>query len=318
MIRTAKAILVRILIFAPFDRYIISYLRFAFGSAETILRGYRNALLIGETGAAPETLLMAYAASGEGGDPERFFLQLAIRVAENPSCKEIDILFLANDARPLTVYSAVARLFGRRLNFRMFTDARALSDAADTAGARSLLEHLDRCERLILPIRAFGGLKPPLLFKNAAREYLKSVDAIGRFCAISLPSGVLDVATGLALAQVVQSHLDWHFILLNDAMDIDNFPQQLPTRVLVPSRTGIDFLTRLCIAAEVDAYAGSADLYGLVAHFAGTSVSLLSGAYSSSDIWAVLASVDQSTNYSSEAFFQGLASLLSKVENERE
>jgi len=67
----------------------------------------------------------------------------------------------------------------------------------------------------------------------------------------------------------------WRFVLINDLIAFERLPDDLPSEVLVPARTGLDFLTRLCLAMEADAYIGPADVFGLAAYLARRPVHLL-------------------------------------------
>src|SRR5215472_1788293 len=117
--KMAKATVVRISNLKLIDQYILSYARLPFHFLETSVRGYWNALLVHQCGAPPNTLMLVKVVSREPGDPERFLAQLAVAMAKNPNCKEIDLLLVGHDDFPVTVYSAIARMFGRRLNFQL-------------------------------------------------------------------------------------------------------------------------------------------------------------------------------------------------------
>src|SRR5262249_25880181 len=137
--KMAKAAVVRISNLKLIDRYILSYTRLPFQFLETSVRGYWNALLVHQRGAPPNTVVIAKAVSREPGDPERYLAQLAVAIAKNPNCKEIDLLLVGHNDCPVTVYSAIARMFGRRLNFQLFWSTQALSDVARTLTASSVL-----------------------------------------------------------------------------------------------------------------------------------------------------------------------------------
>src|SRR5262249_38409403 len=130
--KIAKAAVVRISNLKLIDQYILSYARLSFHFFETSVRGYWNAVLVQQRGASPDTLTIAKVVRRERGDPERFLAQLAIAIAKNPNCKEINLLLVGHDDCPVTVYSAIARMFGRRINFQLFWSAQALSDVAKT------------------------------------------------------------------------------------------------------------------------------------------------------------------------------------------
>jgi len=320
-IRMAKVVLVRILNFAPIDRYLKSYLRFGFDLAETSVRGYCNAWLVRQHGTAPDTLLLAYAISGEADDPERFLAQIAMGVLENPGCKDIDLLLLGNDARLLTTYSAIARLFGRRLNLQVFASAQALADIVKTMTYVPVLPGLAQRtpgmpprDAILVRDKAVGCLRLPLLSKNTAREYLKSIDVTGQFCAISLLADTRPVDAQSLLAGATERHPDWQFLLLNDEITLGGLPLRLPSRVLMPSRAGFDLLTRLCLAAEVDAYVGVQDVFGLTAYLAGKPAHLLRDVHASVNITAAPPKVDCSPQYSDELLSQNIEMLLSYYE----
>jgi hypothetical protein len=319
-----KPIVVRLVLawnFSRFRPYVKSYLRLVFVLTQTYLRGYWNALLVQQRGTAPDTLLISYAISDEADDPERFLAQIAMGILENPSCKDIDLLLLGNDARPLTTYSAIARLFGHRLNLQLFTSAQALADIAKTMTDMAVLPGLAQWtpgmpprDAILVRDKAVGCLRLPLLSKNTAREYLKSIDVTGQFCAISLPADTRPVDAQSLLAGATERHPDWQFLLLNDEITLGGLPLRLPSRVLMPSRAGFDLLTRLCLAAEVDAYVGVEDVFGLTAYLAGKPARLLRDVHASVNITAAPPKVDCSPQYSDELLSQNIEMLLSYYE----
>jgi hypothetical protein len=227
--------------------------------------------------------MIARVVSREPSDPERFLAQVAIAIAKNPNCKEIDLLLVGHDDCPVTVYSAIARMFGRHINFQLFWSAQALSDVAKTLtnSQVSTPEDIYQSDRdaVVLTSSTVGTLLPPPLSKNIAREYLKTINPSGYFCAISLRSDVATSELLSTLARAVERSSDWHFIMLNDASYFDY--QELPPKVHLPSRAGFDVLTRLCIAAEVDAFIGVDDIYGLTTSISGKPAHFLTRADSS-------------------------------------
>jgi hypothetical protein len=291
--KMAKATVVRISNLKLIDQYILSYARLPFHFLETSVRGYWNALLVHQRGAPPNTLMLVKVVSREPGDPERFLAQLAVAMAKNPNCKEIDLLLVGHDDFPVTVYSAIARMFGRRLNFQLFWSAQALSDVAKALTASSVLisEDIHKSSRdaVALTSTTVGTLLPPPLSKNTAREYLKTINPSSYFCAISFRYDVPTSESISALTQAVECYPDWHFVMLNDASYFDS--QELPVKVHLPSRAGFDVLTRLCIAAEVDAFIGVDDIYGLITSISGKPAHLLTGVGSSSGVSLALSNV---------------------------
>jgi hypothetical protein len=289
----AKATVVWISNLKLIDQYILSYTRLPFHFLETSVRGYWNALLVHQRGAPPNTLMIAKVASRGPGDPERFLAQLAVAVAKNPNCKEIDLLLVGHDDFPVTVYSAIARMFGRSLNFQLFCSAQVLSDVAKTLTASSVLTsedtHKSSRDAVALTCATVGTLLPPPLSKNIAREYLKTINPSSYFCAISFRYDVPTSESISALTKVVECYPDWNFVMLNDASYFDS--QELPLKVHLPSRVGFDVLTRLCIAAEVDAFIGVDDIYGLITSISGKPTYLLTGVGSSSGVSLALSNV---------------------------
>jgi hypothetical protein len=282
--RLAKAALVRVLNFTvPVCRDAKSYIRLAFSLAETIFLGYWHALLAHKNGTAPDTLVIAHAVNTNAGDRERFLVQFANEVSKNLDCKDIDLLLVANDHQSVTTYSALARMFGRRLNLQIFANAKALADIGNVAtntpvlqGSNQRKADVKTLNQVVLLEKALGCLRPPLLSQNTAREYLKSIDPTGRFCAISFPSGgPLDAKS--VLADVAKRHPNWRFVVLNDPIAFYDLPHRWPPEVLVPVRAGFDFLTRLCLAIEADAYIGATDVFGVTAYLAQRPAHLLEG-----------------------------------------
>jgi hypothetical protein len=257
--------------------------------------------------------------SGNADDPDIFFARLAAEILENPSCKDIDLLLLIDNAKPLTTYSAIARLFGHRLNLQVFTSAQALADIAKTMTNMPVLPAqwtpaMPPRDAILMPDHAVGCLRLPLLSKNTAREYLKSIDVTGQFCAISLLADTRPVDAQSLLAGATERHPDWQFLLLNDEITLGGLPLRLPSRVLMPSRAGFDLLTRLCLAAEVDAYVGVQDVFGLTAYLAGKPAHLLRDVHASVNITAAPPKVDCSPQYSDELLSQNIEMLLSYYE----
>jgi hypothetical protein len=297
------------------DQYILSYARLPFHLLETSVRGYWNALLVHQRGAPPNTLVIAKVVSGEAGDSERFLAQLAVAIAKNPNCKEIDLLLVVHDDFPVTVYSAIARMFGRRLNFQLFWSAQALTDVAKTLTTSPASTPKDiyqsDCDGIVLTSATVDALLPPPLSKNIAREYLKTINPSGYFCAISLRSDVATSEILSALARAVERSSDWHFIMLNDASDFDC--EELSLKVHLPSRAGFDVLTRLCIAAEVDAFIGVEDIYGLITSISGKPAHLLTGVGSSSGVSMALSNVHRSAELSHNDLPQYVDRVLSKL-----
>jgi hypothetical protein len=291
--KMTKATVVRISNLKLIDQYILSYARLPFHFLETSVRGYWNALLVHQRGASPNTLTIAKVVSREPGDPERFFAQLAVAIAKNPNCKEIDLLLVGHDDCPVTVYSAIARMFGRLLNFQLFWSAQVLGDVAKTLTASSVLPsediyHSSR-DAVVLTSATVGTLLPPPLSRNIAREYLKTINPSGYFCAISTRYDVPTSESISALTQAAERYSDWHFVMLNDASYFDS--RELPLNVHLPSRAGLDVLTRLCIAAEVDAFIGVDDIYGLTTSISGKPAHLLTGVGSSPGVSLALSNV---------------------------
>ena len=283
--RLTKAALVRVLNFAvPVYRDAKSYIRLAFSLAETTFLGYWHALVVHKNGTAPDTLVIAHAVNNNAGDPERFLAQFANEIFKTPNCKDIDLLLVANDAQPVTTYSALARMFGRRLNLQIFANAQALADVGPVVANTPVLQGLSQRKAdaktlnlVVLSEKALGCLRPPLLSQNTAREYLKSIDPIGRFCAISFPASGWPMEAKSTLTELAKRNPGWRFVLLNDLIAVDRLPDQLPPEVLVPARAGFDFLTRLCLAIEADAYIGATDVFGVTAYLAQRPAYLLEG-----------------------------------------
>jgi hypothetical protein len=313
--KMAKATVVRISNLKLIDQYILSYVRLPFHFLEALVRGYWNALLVHQRGAPPNTLTIAKVVSKEPGDPERFLAQLAVAIAKNPNCKEIDLLLVGHHDFPVTVYSAIARMFGRRLNFQIFWSAQALSDVIKTLTASSVLtsEDINKSSRdaVALTSATLGTLLPPPLSKNIAREYLKTINPSSYFCAISFRYDVPISESISALTQAVECYPDWHFVVLNDASYFDS--QELPLKVHLPSRAGLDVLTRLCIAAEVDAFIGVDDIYGLITSISGKPAHLLTGVSSSPDVSLALSNVHCSAELSHNDLPQYVDRALSKL-----
>jgi hypothetical protein len=312
----AKATVVRISNLKLIDQYILSYARLPFHFIETSVRGYWNALLVHQRGAPANTLMIAKVVSKEPGDPERFLAQLAVAIAKNPNCKEIDLLLVGHDDFPVTVYSAIARMFGRRLNLQLFWSAQGLSDVAKTLTASSVLtsEDIPTRDAVGLTSATVGTLLPPPLSKNIAREYLKTINPSSYFCAISFRYDVPASESISALTQAVECYPDWHFVMLNDASYFDS--QELPVKVHLPSRAGFDVLTRLCIAAEVDAFIGVDDIYGLITSISGKPARLLTGVGSSSGVSLALSNVHCSAGLPHNDLPQYVNRALSKLRQE--
>jgi hypothetical protein len=315
----AKAAVVRISNLKVIDQYILSYARLPFHFFETSVRGYCNALLVHQRGAPPDALMIAEVVSREPGKPERFLAQVTIAIAQNPNCKEIDLLLVQNDDCPVTVYSAIARMFGRRLNFQLFWSAQAFSDVAKTLRSSPVWTTKDiyRSDRdaFVLTSAMVGILLPPPLSRNIAREYLKTINPSAYFCAISLRSDVPTSELLSALTQAVERCSDWHFVMLNDASYFDS--EELPPKVHLPSRAGFDVLTRLCIAAEVDAFVGVDDIYGLITSISGKPAHLLTSVGSSSGISLALSNVHCSEELPRNDLFQYVDRALSKLRQDR-
>jgi hypothetical protein len=313
--KMAKATVVRISNLKLIDQYILSYARLPFHFLETSVRGYWNALLVHQRGAPPNTLMIATVVSREPGDPERFLAQLAVAIAKNPNCQEIDLLLVGHDDFPVTVYSAIAGMFGRRQNFQLFWSAQALSDVAKTLTASSVLTsediHKSSRDAVALTSATVGTLLPPSLSKNIAREYLKTINPSSYFCAISFRYDVPTSEAISALTQAAECYPDWHFVMLNDASHFDS--QELPLKVHLPSRAGFDVLTRLCIAAEVDAFIGVDDIYGLITSISGKPAHLLTGVGSSSGVSLALSNVHCSLELPHRDLSQYVDRALSKL-----
>jgi hypothetical protein len=313
--KMAKAAVVRISNLKLIDQYILSYTRLPFRFLETSVRGYWNALLVQQRSAPPNTLMIAKVVSREPGDPERFLAQLAVTIAKNPNCKEIDLLLVGHDDCPVTVYSAIARMFGRRLNFQLFWNAQALSDVAKTLTAASVLTlddiYQSSRDAVVLTSATVGTLLPPPLSKNIAREYLKTINPSGYFCAITLRYDAPTSESISALTRAVECYSDWHFVVLNDASYFDS--QELPLKVHLPSRAGFDVLTRLCIAAEVDAFVGVDDIYGLTTSISGKPAHLSMHAGSCSGVSLALSNVHCSAEFSRNDLPQYVDRVLSRL-----
>ena len=313
--KMAKAAVVRISNLKIIDQYIFSYIRLPFGFLETSVRGYWNALLVQQRGAPANTLMIAKVVSREPGDPERFLAQLAVAIAKNPNCKEIDLLLVGHNDCPVTVYSAIARMFGRHLNFQLFWSAQALSDVAKTLTASPVLTSEDICQSsrdaVVLTSATIGALQPPPLSKNIAREYLKTINPSAFFCAISLPHNVPTSESVSSLTRAIECYSAWHFVILNDASYFDS--QELPPRVYLSSRAGFDVLTRLCIAAEVDAFVGVDDIFGLTTSISGKPARLSTCAGLSSGISLALPNVHCSADFSFNHLPQYLDRVLSRL-----
>jgi hypothetical protein len=308
----AKATVVRISNLKLIDQYILSYARLPFHFLETSVRGYWSALLVHQHGAPPNTLMIAKVASREPGDPERFLAHLATAIVKNPNCQEIDLLLVGHDDRPVTLYSAISRMFGRRLNFHLFWSTQALSDVTKTLTASSVLTAEESIhDSRVLTSTTVGALLPPAQSKNSAREYLKTIDPRAYFCAISLPHKVPTSESVSALTRAVECYSAWHFVILNDAWHLDS--QELPPRVHLPSRAGFDVLTRLCIAAEVDAFIGVDDIYGLTSSISGKPACLLTRAGFSSGVTLALPNVHCSADFSFRRLPEYLDRVLSRL-----
>lgn len=269
--RLVKPVLVRILNFTM-RAYgnVKSYARLLFGLVETSFYGYWYALLVHKNETPPDTLVIVHAVNSDAGDRERFFARFANKVSKDSGCADIDLLLVASDAQPVTTYTALARMFGRRLNLQIFANAQALVEVGNVVASELSQGAADTktLEQIQLSEKATGCLRPPFLSKNTAREYLKSIDPMGRFCAISFPTAGKQMELKSALTELAKRNPGWRFILLNDLIAVDGSLDELPPEILMPSRSGFDFLTRLCLAAEADAYIGAADVFGLAAYLA--------------------------------------------------
>jgi hypothetical protein len=278
---------------------------------ETSARGFWNSLRVSQR-AGSGTLIIVKPLSDAAGDPERFFAHLAVDASKNRRYREIDLLFLENNACPLTVYSAIARMFGRRSNLQLLHDPQALRDVVETTTSTQVVEAVDELNRcpILLSDAILGTLELPALSKNIAREHLKTIDATGRFCAISLRAGThaLEMTTAIALAG--ERHAHWYFIILNDVWCLESC--EATAKIFVAARAGFDVLTRLCIAAEADAYVGVDDMYGLAAALSGKPAHLLRDARLSVDIPIQLSNATHSTEYSSAVLSRGIDRVLSE------
>jgi len=254
-----------------------SYARLLLFLPETGVLGYWQASLADKNGGAPDTLVFSHSASNEPGDRERFLAQLANKISNKPEAWDLDLVLTANDAQPITAYTAVARMFGRRLNMQIFASPQALADARNIVLHNSCATEEKDSDQIQLSERAAGCLRPPLLAKNMAREYLKMIDPNGRYCAMSFPPGKVLKEANLTLTTLPKRYPGWRVVILNDPHSVDGLSPDLPQEVLLPARTGFDFLTLLCLAIEADAYIGAADVYGLVAYLARRPASLLAG-----------------------------------------
>jgi hypothetical protein len=274
-----KPVLVQILNFITrVYRIIKSYLRFAFRVTETIFCGYRHAWLVHKHGLVPDTLLIVHAVNDDAGDQEKFFGQLANEISKHTDCPDIDLVLIANDTQPVTAYTALARMFGRRLNVQIYSDARALAGVGIAAPSiPNERAHAGSLGQVQLSEKAAGCLRPPLMSKNAAREYLKSIDPTGRFCAVSFPATGCPIEAKSTLVELAKRNSNWRFVVLNDLIAVNGSFGELPPEILTPSRAGFDSLTRLCLAVEADAYIGAADVYGLAAYLARKPAHLLGG-----------------------------------------
>lgn len=278
--KLVKPVLVRILNFiARVYRIIKSYLRFAFRVTETVFYGCRHAFLVHRYGVVPDTVLVVHVVNGVAGDQEKFFGQLANEISKYPDCSNIDLVLVASDTQPVTAYTAIARMFGRRLNVQIYSDARTLAEADDAAASRpnKHAAHASSPEQVQLSEKAAGCLRPPLMSKNTAREYLKSIDPTGRFCAVSFPATGCPMEAKSTLVDLAKRNPKWRFVVLNDLIAVNDSFGELPPEILTPCRAGFDSLTRLCLAVEADAYIGAADVYGLAAYVAGKPACLLGG-----------------------------------------
>ena len=276
--RWVKRAFVRVVNFVmPIHRNAKSYARLLLFLPETAVLGCWQASLADKNGGAPDTLVFSHSASNKPGDRERFLAQLANEISNKPETGDLDLLLVASDTQPITPYTAVARMFGRRLNMQIFASPRALADARNTILHNKCATDAKDSDQIQLSERAAGCLRPPLVAKNMAREYLKTIDPTGRYCAISFPPGKMLKEANLTLATLPKRYPGWRVVILNDPHSVDGLPPDLPPEVLLPARIGFDFLTLLCLAIEADAYIGAADVYGLVAYLARRPASLLAG-----------------------------------------
>ena len=263
--------------------YVRSYVWLLVSVAGTVFRGYRNAWRVQKNIAGSGTLVVIHQMNSRAGDLELFFARLAILVSKESLSQDLDLLLWRkddDDVRSFAVYCTIARLFGHRVNFYVLNDALALSNFRKTVTIVPISGYFEKSnDAIMLPETAIGSLRLPLLPRNTAREYLKTIDAKARFCALSLPADTIAADAMRTFAQAVERHPAWHFVLLNDAVDFDGRPVDLPTKLLQPSRAGFDLLTRLCIVAEADAYFGATDIYGLCAYLAGRPAHLLPAQY---------------------------------------
>ena len=261
-----KAGLVRIINHQPLTRYFSSYLRLFYVIAEALIYGYANAGRI--QGGDTDHITIVHTPVDKCGDLERFFLRMVAAIGKRPNCSYVDLFLLLNDSRAHSKYVAIARLLERPINIQLLFDERQLFPLLKTTGGG----WSDVGDDLAVgALGSAGHLNVPANYRNAAREYFKTIDACAFFCAVSIPEGNAGRAIFEVIRKLAEHYRDCAFVVLSDYhvfLDDDKLPRSL----LLPARAGFDFPTCVGIAAEADALVGPTDVYGLTAFFCGKPV----------------------------------------------
>ena len=262
--------------------FLFSYLYAATDFATIILGGLWNAYLLG--GVATDSIAVGHVATGGSADLTRFAARFAsvLSAPARGSATHIDLALLVEGGASLGEYVTIARFFSRRINLRacmnVETYRKIIPTIASASAAKELWKLGDEA-RLVaaVPLAAasIGSFRAPALYGNLAREFLKVIDGRKKFCLIC----VEEQSSSDAIEALVQSrwsaHRDWHFVVMQRGGLLTKIPGSTTKDLIWPNCAGLDFGTRLALAAEADATIGPSCIFTLAAALSGRPVTLL-------------------------------------------
>src|SRR6516164_2425988 len=257
--------------------FLFSYLNAATDFATIILGGLWNAYLLG--GVATDSIAVGHVATGGSADLTRFAARFAsiLSATARGSATHIDLALLVEGGASLGEYVTIARFFSRRINLRACMNVETYRKIIPTIASASAAKELWKLADESRPVAAasIGSFRAPALYGNLAREFLKVIDGRKKFCLIC----VEEQSSFDAIEALVQSrwsaHRDWHFVVMQRGGLLTKIPGSTTKDLIWPNCAGLDFGTRLALAAEADATIGPSCIFTLAAALSGRPVTLL-------------------------------------------
>ena len=259
----------------PMGRFFITPLRAIFYCAKVVILGLRNAALVHSGDQQSVDAAMLFVASKAPQNDALFLLSMAKCLAEASGTDVLNLIIRANNGAPIKQIPQLVRLSGMHINIRVlintpdpdhemlqrtFFTSDTISGLEQTASAsfQTLFNDFLREDRA-------KRFRVPLVYRNDAHKYCKTIDPYAAICFIAISPPMLYATVFDHLHKIFAAHSNWHFLIASTDAHLGENAHKWAQNVTPLTSFSIPLLTQVALINESDVFIGGEDIFGIYA-----------------------------------------------------